>query len=124
MELSTISIEKTDTMNIVLGQAQSVRTIEDMHEALSSTVVQVGFGIAFCEASGQRLVRCVGTDETLLELAKKNAALIGAGDIFLVLFAQTPDPREILAAIKSVSGVTRIYCATANATEVVVASTQ
>ncbi len=124
MELTTLRIEKPDTVNIVLGQAHSMKTIEDMHEALLAAGPGIVFGIAFCEASGKRLVRCVGSDAAFLELAKKNAAGIGAGDMFIVLFAGAPDPREVLSGIKSLSGVSRIYCATANPTEVVVAATE
>lgn len=123
MELTTIRIEKPDTVHVVLGQAHDVKTIEDMHEALLAAMSRVVFGIAFCEASGKRLVRCVGSDDALLELAKTNAAAIGAGDMFIVLFAQASDPRDVLARIKSLPGVSRIYCATANPTEVVVATT-
>lgn len=124
MELTTIRIEKPDTAHVALGQAHNVKTIEDMHEALLAALPGIVFGIAFCEAAGKRLVRCVGSDDALLELAKKNAAAIGAGDMFIVLFTQPPDPRDVLTRIKSLAGVSRIYCATANPTEVVVATTE
>ena len=124
MELTTIRIEKPDTVNLILGQAHGVKTIEDMHEALVSTAAPIGFGIAFCEAAGKRLVRCAGSDDTLLELAKTNAMAIGAGDTFVVLFAQFPDPYEVLAAIKAIPGVCGIYCATTYPTQVIMAATE
>lgn len=124
MELTTIRIQKADAVHVVLGQGLNVKTIEDMHDALLAAVPGIVFGIAFCEASGKRLVRCVGSDDALVELAKRNAAAIGAGDLFIVVFAQAPDPREAVAHIKSLSGVSRIYCATANPTEVAVATTE
>lgn len=124
MEITTIRIEKPDTVHVVLGQAHNVKTIEDIQESVTAAVPGIVLGIAFCEATGKRLVRCLGSDDVLLEMAKRNAAAIGAGDMFIVLFAQAPEPREVLARIKSLSGVSRIYCATANPTEAVVAATE
>ena len=123
MELKTTRIEKPETVNFVLGQTRDTKTIEDMHEALVRAVPHIGFGAAFCEASGERLVRCTGTDATLIELAKTNAAAIGAGDTFIVLFGAAFSPRDVLIAIKAIPGVCGIYCASANPTEVIVATT-
>lgn len=124
MELTTIRIEKPDPVHVVLGQAHDVKTIENMHEGLLNAVPGIFSGIAFCEGSGNRLVRCVGSDDALIELAKKSATAIGAGDMFIVLFDHATDAREAIAAIKSLSGVSRIFCATANPIEVVLASTE
>lgn len=124
MELTTIRIEKPDPVHVVLGQAHDVKTIENMHEGLLNAAPGILFGIAFCEGAGSRLVRCVGSYDTLLELAKKNATAIGAGDMFIVLFEHVSDAREAIAAIKSLPGVSRIFCATANPTEVVLAATE
>lgn len=124
MELTTIRIKKPAPAHVVLGQAHDLKTIENLHEALLRAVPGIVFGIAFCEGAGKRLVRCVGSDDALLELAKRNAMTIGAGDMFIVLFEQAVDAREVVAAIKSVSGVSRVFCATANPTEVVVAATE
>lgn len=123
MELKTIRIDKPDTVNFILGQTNSVRMLEDMHDALVSAVPHIGFGVALCEASGDRLVRCIGTDAALLELAQRNAAAIGAGDTFILLFGAGFSARDVLIAIKAVPGVCGIYCATANPTEVIVATT-
>lgn len=124
MELKTIRIEKPDAVNFILGLTRSAKTLEDIHEALERIGSEFPFGIGFCEASGKRLVRCAGTDEAMIELAKKNAAAIGAGDTFLIFFGAAPDPREILGAIKALPEVCGIYCATANPVEVVLAETE
>ena len=124
MKLTVIRIEKPDPVNLILGQAHGVEAIEDLHEALVRAVEHLGFGIAFCEAAGKRLVRCAGTDPTLLELAKQTAVAIGAGDAFIVLFAEAPAPRDVLAAIIAIPRVCGIYCATANPTQVIIAATE
>lgn len=124
MELKTISIEKPDTVNFILGQTRSAKTLEDIHDALERIGSDFPFGIAFCEASGKRLVRCAGTDEAMIELAEKNAAAIGAGDTFLIFFGVAPDPGAILGAIKALPEVCGIYCATANPVEVILAETE
>ena len=123
MEFKTIRIEKPSGTNLVLGQTRSAKTIEDIHDALLRLAAEFAFGIAFCEASGQRLVRCAGTDEAMIELARKNAAAVGAGDAFFVFFGSVPPPRDVLAAIKPLPEVCGIYCATANPLEVVLATT-
>ena len=123
MQLKTIRIEKPDTANLIFGQSRSAKTLEAIHVALEQIGPGFPFGIAFCEASGKRLVLCAGTDEVMIELAKKNAAAIGAGDTFLVLFGAVPPFGEILAAIKTLPDVCGIYCATANPLEVILAET-
>lgn len=124
MEFKTIQIEKPNGTNLVLGQTRSAKTIEDIHDALMRLASEFAFGIAFCEASGQRLVRCAGTDDSMIELARKNAAAVGAGDTFFVFFGSAPPPRDVLAAIKPLPEVCGIYCATANPLEVVLATTE
>lgn len=124
MEFRTIRIEKPDAANVIFGQTRSAKTIEDIHDALLRMASEFAFGIAFCEASGERLVRCAGTDEAMIELARTNAVTIGAGDMFLVFFGSTPNPRKVLAAIKKLPEVCGIYCATANPLEVVLATTE
>ena len=124
MELTTVRIEKPETINFVLGQTRSIKTIEDIHEALVSAVPFISFGVAFCEPSGERLVRCIGTDATMLQLAKRNAAAIGAGDTFIVFFGPTLHPRDAMIVIKALPEVCGVYCATANSTEVIMATTE
>jgi uncharacterized protein len=124
MELKTVAIEKPETINFILGQTHFIKTVEDVHEALVSTVPGIKFGLAFCEASGKCLVRWTGTDAAMIELAKKNALAIGAGHSFIVFLGEGFFPINVLNAIKSAPVVCRIYCATANPVQVVVAETE
>ena len=121
MDLSAITIEKPDDLNFVLGQAHFIKTVEDLHEALAQSG-SLRFGVAFCEASGPRLVRRSGNDPALVELAARNAQRIGAGHSFIVFLANG-FPVSVLNAIKMVPEVCRIFCATANPTDVIVAQT-
>ncbi len=124
MNLALIRIEKPEPINFILGQAHFIKTVEDLHEALVNTVPGIRFGLAFCEASGERLVRWSGTDEAMIALAQKNALAIGAGHSFIIFLAEGFYPINVLNAVKQVPEVTRIYCATANPTEVIVASSE
>lgn len=123
MDLETVGIEKPEDVNFVLGQSHFIKTVEDLHEALVNAVPDIKFGLAFCEASGKCLVRWSGTDETLVGLAIRNAQAIGAGHSFIVFLGPAFFPINVLNAIKAVPEVARIFCATANPTEVVVART-
>ncbi|WP_088505604.1 adenosine-specific kinase [Burkholderia ubonensis] len=123
LQLHTVTVHKPETMNFILGQTHFIKSVEDIHEALVGTVPGIRFGLAFCEASGKRLVRRSGTDAELVELASRNATAIGAGHAFIVLLGDGFYPVNVLNAIKAVPEVCRIYCATANPTEVIVAET-
>ena len=123
MEIQVVPIEKPEPINFILGQSHFIKTVEDLHEALVNAVPGIKFGVAFCEASGKCLVRWSGTDEAMLELAKKNALAIGAGHSFIIFLADGFFPINVLNAVKSVPEVARVYCATANPTEVLVAQT-
>jgi len=123
MEISSIKVVAPEGDNLILGQAHFIKTAEDLHEALVSSVPGVRFGIAFCESSGPCLVRIEGNDEALMELAAKAAFEIGAGHCFLI-FLRGAYPINVLNAIKGVSEVCSIYCATANPVEVLVAETE
>ncbi len=124
MELTTVRIDKPETINFILGQSHFIKTVEDMHEALVTAVPDINFGLAFCEASGKCLIRWSGTDETMIELAKQNALAIGAGHSFIVFLGEGYFPIHVLKAIQSVPEVCRIFCATANPTEVIIAETE
>ena len=124
MQLLTVKIEKPETTNFILGQTHFIKTVEDVHEALVGAVPGIKFGLAFCEASGKSLVRLSGTDAAMVELAKKNALALGAGHSFIVFLADGFFPVNVLNALKMVPEVCRIFCATANATEVVIAETE
>ena len=122
MELTTVKIDKPDDVNLILGQAHFIKTVEDLHEVLVTAVPGVKFGLAFCESSGPALVRWSGTDEKLAELAKQNGFELGAGHCFLILMRDC-FPINVLGAVKAVPEVCGIYCATANPVEVIVAET-
>lgn len=121
MEIKSIKVEKPEEINFILGQSHFIKTVEDIHEALISTVPGIRFGLAFCEASGKCLVRWSGTDEEMLALAKKNARTIGAGHSFILFLGEGFFPINVLNAIKQVPEVCGIFCATANPTRVLVA---
>jgi adenosine/AMP kinase len=124
MELTTVAIEKPEAINFILGQSHFIKTVEDVHEALVNAVPGIKFGVAFCEASGACLVRWSGTDEAMIDLAKKNALAIAAGHSFIVFLGEGFYPVNVLNAIKGVPEVARIFCATANPTQVIVAETE
>jgi len=123
MELITVNIDKPEETNFILGQSHFIKTVEDIYEALISTVPGIKFGLAFCESSGKCLVRWEGTDPELTELAKKNALAIGAGHSFIIILGEGFFPVNILNTVKLVPEVCRIFCATANPTQVIVADT-
>ena len=123
MELLTATIEKPDDINIILGQSHFIKTVEDLHEALVTCVVGIRFGLAFCESSGPCLVRASGTDPELVELAKRNALRLAAGHCF-VIFLRGAFPINVLNAVKHVPEVCRIFCASANPVEVIIAETE
>jgi hypothetical protein len=120
----TVKIEKPEEINFILGQSHFIKTVEDIHEALVGTVPGIRFGLAFCEASGKCLVRWTGTDAAMIELAYKNALAIGAGHSFIVFLGQGYFPINVLNPIKAIPEVCRIFCATANPVEVLVAETE
>jgi adenosine/AMP kinase len=124
MDIQTVKIEKPETTNFILGQSHFIKTVEDIHEAMVTTVPGVKFGLAFCEASGKCLIRWSGTDDAMIDLAKKNALAIGAGHSFLLFLGEGFYPINILNTIKGVPEVARIFCATANPVEVLVAQTE
>jgi adenosine/AMP kinase len=123
MELLTVRIEKPPEVNLILGQSHFIKTVEDLHEAAVSSVPGIKFGLAFCEASGACLIRYSGNDEELVNLAKSNAERIGAGHTFII-FMRDAFPVNLLNAVKAVPEVCSVFCATANAAEVIVAETE
>jgi adenosine/AMP kinase len=122
MELKVVQIEKPDDVNFILGQSHFIKTVEDLHEALVQAVPGIKFGLAFCESSGPALVRVSGTDEAMVELAKQNALALSAGHSFII-FLGNVFPVNVLNTIKMVPEVCRIFCATANPVEVILAET-
>ncbi len=124
MELTTVRIEKPEAINFILGQSHFIKTTEDLHEALVCSVPGIKFGLAFCEASGPALVRAGGTDDELIELAKQNALALSAGHSFIIFLGEGFYPVNVLNAVKMVPEVCRVFCATANPTQVILAETE
>ena len=124
MELTVVKIKKPDAINFILGQSHFIKTIEDIHEAMVSAVPGIRFGLAFCEASGKCLVRWSGTDAEMIELAQENAREIGSGHSFLLFLGNGYYPINVLNILKMIPEVCRIYCATSNPVDVIVAETE
>ncbi len=122
-DIKIIPIEKPEAMNFILGQSHFIKTVEDLHETLIGAVPGIKFGVAFCEASGPRLVRWSGTDPECIELAKKNAQALGAGHSFII-FLGNVFPINVLNAVRNVPEVCRIFCATANPAQVIIAESE
>lgn len=122
MELHTVKLENPDSLNLILGQSHFIKTVEDLQEALVGAVPGIEYGLAFCEASGPALVRTAGNQDGLVELASMNALALSAGHVFII-FLGNAFPINVLNAVKAVPEVCRIFCATANPVEVIVAET-
>jgi uncharacterized protein len=122
MELLTVKIENPESLNMILGQSHFIKTAEDLYETIVGTVPGAKFGLAFCEASDVCLIRLTGTDQELIDLASKNAQDLSAGHSFII-FMKDMFPINILNQIKQVPEVCRIFCATANPVEVIIAET-
>jgi adenosine/AMP kinase len=122
MDIKVVKVDKPEEMNFILGHSHFIKTVEDIHEAVVGTAPQMKFGLAFCESSGPALVRYSGNDDRLIDLAKKNAQNLSAGHSFII-FIENGFPINILNAIKAVPEVCRIFCATANPVEVIIAET-
>ncbi len=124
MQFTTVKIEKPEEINFIFGQTHFIKSVEDIHEALVSAVPGIRFGMAFCEASGKCLVRWSGTDPDMIELARKSAQAVSAGHTFIIFLGPGFYPVNVLNTIKMVPEVCRIFCATANPTEVIIAETE
>ncbi len=121
MNLLTIKIEKPEEINFILGQSHFIKTVEDVHEALVGSVPGIKFGLAFCEASGDCLIRSSGTDKAMIALAKQNASAIAAGHSFILFLGEGFYPINVLNTLKHIPEICEIYCATANTVDVVIA---
>lgn len=123
MQLISVNIDKPEATNFIFGQTHFIKSVEDIHEALVGAVPNIAFGLAFCEASGQCLVRWSGSDPMMIALAQKNAQAIAAGHSFIVFLGDGFYPLNVLNTLKMVPEVCRIFCATANPTQVILAET-
>lgn len=124
MELKTVTIEKPEAINFILGQTHFIKSVEDIHEAMVTAVPGIKFGLAFCEASGKCLIRWTGTDPEMIDLARENATAVAAGHSFIIFLGEGFYPINVLKAVQQVPEVCRIFCATANPTQVIVAETE
>lgn len=122
-ELKSVSIKKPEDVNIIIGQAHFIKAVEDIYEAVIQSSAQIKFGLAFSEASGACLVRSEGNDEELKIIAQDNCLELACGHCFVLVLRQGY-PVNVLNALKLVSEVCTIYCASANPLEVIVAQTQ
>lgn len=111
------------SVNVIIGMSHFIKTVEDIHETLVTSVPGIKFGIAFCEASGDKKIRFSSTDKEMEELALANAKQIRAGHSFIIFLKDTY-PISVLNAIKNVSEVCRIYCATANPLQIIIAESE
>ncbi|MCM8774017.1 MAG: adenosine-specific kinase [Candidatus Omnitrophica bacterium] len=123
LKLEIVKINKPADLNIIIGQTHFIKSVEDIYEVLVSSVPNIKFGIAFCEASGATLVRSEGSDEELKKIAIDNALAIGAGHSFVIIIKDAY-PINVLNQLKMVGEVCRIFCATANPLEVIVAQSE
>ena len=123
MELKVVKMETPGDCNLILGQSHFIKTVEDLYEAMASSTPTVKFGLAFCESSGDRLVRFEGNDEELKEKVAENALRLGCGHSFVILMKEA-FPINVLNQIKAVPEVCTIHAATANPLEVIVAETE
>jgi adenosine/AMP kinase len=122
MELKTVKIDKPADTNFILGQSHFIKTVEDLYEAIVQTAPHMRFGLGFCESSGPALVRYAGNDVNLIRLAQDNALALACGHAFII-FMENGYPINILNTVKNLAEVCRIFCATANPVEVIVAET-
>jgi adenosine/AMP kinase len=123
VELEVVPLDKPDDVNVIVGQSHFIKTVEDLHEALAGIGGTLRFGVAFCEASGARLVRRTGNDDDLVALAVDAALAIGAGHAFVIMLREG-FPVNVLNQVKAVPEVCSIYWATANPVQLLVAGTE
>lgn len=123
MKTEVVKIENPKSVNLIIGQSHFIKTVEDLHEVVVGAMPGIKFGLAFCEASGPRLIRTSGTSSDMVKLAVKNAQKVACGHTFFI-FLENAFPINILNSIRMVPEVVRIFCATANSVEVIVVRTK
>jgi len=123
MEIKTVAVDIPEGMNVIIGQSHFIKTVPDLYEVLVASSPHLKFGLAFSEASGHCLVRHEGNDEDLEKRAINAAFSLSCGHVF-VIFLKDGFPINVLNAIKGVQEVCRVFCASANPLEVIVASTE
>lgn len=122
MDIKAVKIDIPENCNIILGQTHFIKTAEDLYEVIVTAVPHARFGIAFTEASGPCLIRTEGNDKELVDICVKNLQKLEAGHVFCILLKEAY-PINVLNQIKNCQEVCRIFCATANPVEVIIAVT-
>lgn len=122
MDLTIVPIKNPQSLNMILGMSHFIKTVEDVHEAMVNSVPGAKFGLAFCEASDACLIRTTGTDPELVQLAAENALALSCGHSF-ILFMRDMYPINVVNSIQNVPEVVRLFCATANPVQAIVAQT-
>jgi len=123
LEMHAVAMELPTDANVIVGQSHFIKTVEDLYEAIATTAPHAKFGVAFNEASGACLTRAEGNDAALRDLAIRNAQALACGHAFVVLI-QNAYPINLLNAIRNVPEVCSIFCATANAVQIIVAHSE
>jgi adenosine/AMP kinase len=123
MKIKLINVTKPENLNIIIGQSHFIKTVEDIHELMVTSIPNAKFGLAFCEASGSKLVRTTGSRNVLITIAKENALKVGAGHSFFLVLRDS-FPINILPNLKQIPEVVTIFCATANPLQVVVVESE
>lgn len=119
-----VDVDKPEDVNVIVGMTHFIKTVDDIHEAMVGTVPGIKFGLGFCEASGDRLVRWTGTDDHLIDIAKQNAQSMACGHTFILVLGPPVFPIHIMKALKDVPEVCRIFCATQNRLQLIVGETE
>jgi len=123
MEIKVIRVKKPEGLNVIIGQAHFIKTVEDIYEVLVESAPLIKFGLAFSEASGKCLVRSEGNNQNLKNIASENVLGIGCGHLFFIALEEAY-PVSVLNRIKNVSEVCSIICATANPLELIIVETK
>lgn len=123
IDIQTVPLSVPPELNIIFGQSHFIKTVEDLYEVLITSVPNIGFGLAFAEASGPCLLRSDGTDESLRKIAEDNLLAVGAGHTFLIVLRDA-FPINVLSRVRDCPEVVSVYCATANPVEVIIAETK
>lgn len=123
LKFDVVSIPVPEGTSVIVGHSHFIKTVEDLYEALVTSTPTIKFGIAFCEASGKRLVRSDGNDPQLIKLAEEAALKVGAGHTFII-YLSNAWPINVLNAIKNVQEVATVYAATSNPLQLIIAETE
>lgn len=123
VEIKIHQLNVPEDCNLILGQSHFIKTVEDLYEAIVNTVPQAKFGLAFGEASGERLIRRAGNHDELCKIAAHEIQAMACGHSFLI-YLKNAFPLNVTQRIKSIPEVVNLFCATANPVQVLIAITK